>query len=82
MEAIAMVSESEPRPTLVLNPPDDDAFRALAERLVGGDVREPSELQARLRERWPRALVRPRELAGEPAQIWYVYRDGHWVRSV
>jgi hypothetical protein len=23
--------------------------------------------------------VRPRELAGERTQIWYVYRDGHWV---
>ena len=40
----------------------------------------PSLLQDHLRRRWPRALVRPRELAGEQAQIWYVYRDGHWVR--
>jgi hypothetical protein len=81
MEASAMVSESDPRPTLVLNPPDDEAFRSSAERLVEDGVRDPSELQARLREDWPRALVRPRELAGEHAHIWYVYRDGHWVRG-
>lgn len=81
MGAIAMVSESDPRPTLVLNPPDDEAFRTSAERLVEDAVRDPSELQVRLRERWPRALVRRRELAGENAQIWYVYRDGHWVRG-
>ena len=38
------------------------------------------KLQDCLRQRWPLALVRPRELAGEQAQIWYVYRDGHWVQ--
>ncbi len=76
-----MVPGSESRPTLVLNPPDDDAFRASAEGLLEDGVGDPADLQARLRERWPDALVRPRELAGEQAQIWYVYRDGHWVRS-
>ena len=80
-EAIAMDPAAEPRPTLVLNPPDDEAFRSSAERLVEDDLRDPSALQERLRERWPHALVRPRELAGEHAQIWYVYRDGHWVRG-
>ncbi|MEA2550059.1 MAG: hypothetical protein QOI00_1218 [Chloroflexota bacterium] len=41
---------------------------------------EPALLQDCLRLRWPQALVRPRELAGERAEIWYVYRDGHWIR--
>jgi hypothetical protein len=76
-----MVSQSEPRPTLVLNPPDDDAFRESAEHLIETGIVEPDELQDCLREQWPRVLVRPRELAGEQAQIWYVYRDGHWVRT-
>jgi hypothetical protein len=81
MEAIAMVSESEPRPTLVLNPLDDEEFHSSAVRLVEGGIDEPAELQDRLRARWPFALVRPRELAGEHDHVWYVYRDGHWVRS-
>jgi hypothetical protein len=76
-----MVSDPEPRPTLVLNPPDDEAFRASAEHLVESGIAEPSTLQARLRQQWPLALVRPRELAGEPSQVWYVYRDGHWIRQ-
>ena len=74
------MSESDPRPTLVLNPPDDEAFRSSADRLVESGFSEPTLLQASLRQRWPRAIVRPRELSGEQAQIWYVYRDGHWVR--
>jgi hypothetical protein len=76
-----MVSETEPRPTLVLNPPDDHDFRALAEQEIESGVVEPTMLQDRLRHRWPHVLVRPRELAGEQAQIWYVYRDGHWIRA-
>jgi hypothetical protein len=75
-----MVPESEQRPTLVLNPPDDEDFRSSAERLVESGIVEPTELQESLRLRWPNAVVRRRELAGERVQIWYVYRDGHWVR--
>lgn len=75
-----MALDTESRPTLVLNPPDDEAFRAYAEALVEYGMIEPTMLQACLRERFPSAIVRPRELAGEHAQIWYVYRDGHWVR--
>ena len=74
------MSDSEPRPTLVLNPPGDDAFRASAEGLIEGGIVEPAVLEDRLRQRWPHALVRPRELAGEQSQIWYVYREGHWIR--
>jgi hypothetical protein len=77
----ADVSDPEHRPTLILNPADDREFRAAADDLVGNGLAEPIHLQDRLRDRWPRAVVRPRELAGEQAQIWYVYRDGHWVHS-
>jgi hypothetical protein len=72
--------DPERGPTLVLNPADDDDFRSFALGLVGDGVLDPSLLQECLRNRYPRAVVRPRELAGELAQIWYVYRDGHWVR--
>ncbi len=75
------MSDEEQRPTLVLNPPDDGTFRALAEGLVRDGVDQPEALQDRLRGTYPHVLVRPRELAGEQALIWYVYRDGHWIRS-
>ncbi len=77
-----MVSDEEQRPTLVLNPPNDDAFRALAEGLVQGGIDQPEALEDCLREMYPLVLVRPRALAGEHTDIWYVYRDGHWIRSV
>ena len=67
------------RPTLVLNPPDDDAFTSLAVGLVDNGQRNPARFQADLRVNYPAAIVRRRELAGESIDIWYVYRDGHWV---
>ena len=67
------------RPTLILNPPDDHDFGAFVRSRVEKEP-GPEQLEARLRERYPRAIVRPRDLAGERIQVWYVYRDGHWVR--
>ncbi len=69
-------------PTLVLNPPDDEAFVSFARRELDGAVISPTEFQRRLRVRYPGSLVRPRELSGERSEIWYVYRDGHWTRRV
>ena len=71
------MTETQP-PILLTNPAVDVAFRdaavaALQEGLSAAD------LQAILRRVYPRAIVRPRELAGERAVVWYVYRDGHWV---
>jgi hypothetical protein len=74
------VNDPDQRPTLVLNPPGDAEFAAYASQMLNGGVIDHAELQRRLRERFPRAIVRPRELAGERAQIWYVYRDGRWIR--
>jgi hypothetical protein len=67
--------------TLVVNPRDDMPFVALAEKLMADGVRSPGELQIRLRQEYPEAVVRARELDGEAFTIWYVYRDGHWVSA-
>ncbi len=80
--ANAIVTDTDPRPTLVLNPAGDDEFRLAAVNLVENGFLEPALLQDCLRARWPRAIVRPRELAGEHSHIWYVYRDGHWVPPI
>lgn len=64
---------------LVLNPRTDDAFVAFAEATLADGVVTPDDFQERLRERYPRAVVRQRELASEPVTIWYCYRDGRWV---
>jgi hypothetical protein len=74
------MQELELRPTLVLNPPDDDDFRFDVEAMMESGLVRPFALQDCLRRRYSRAIVRPRELAGEQNQIWYVYRDGRWVR--
>lgn len=64
---------------LVVNPADDRLFVQWAQRLAGDAVIDPAELQSLLRERYPAAVVRRRELADERGDVWYVYRDGHWV---
>ena len=68
-------------PTLFLNPVDDDGFVRRVNDLIAGGVAEPAELEDRLRAWYPDAVVRPRDLANERSNVWYVYRDGHWVPS-
>ena len=75
-----MASDMNPRPTLILSPPDDPRFRSLATDGLEEGVVTPEALEAILRREYPDAIVRERELAGERTQIWYVYRDGRWVR--
>ena len=65
------------QPALALYPRSDLEFVATVYRLVV-DHADPVELQARLRERYPLAVVRPRELSSERIPVWYVYRDGRW----
>jgi hypothetical protein len=79
-ERRSMVTDAEPRPTLVLNPSDDEGFRLDVEASIESGIVEPTMLQERLRDHYPNAVVRPRELSGERALVWYVYRQGHWVR--
>ena len=65
---------------LVLNPRSDAAFVAFAEAALASGLTTPEQFQERLRERYPQAVVRQRELASEPFTIWYCYRDGRWMR--
>ena len=80
-QTMAWTSRAEPRrsaPMLILSPPDDHAFVTAARTAV--DVATtPAELELALRARYPKAVVRQRELIGERFTIWYVYRDGHWI---
>lgn len=72
-----------PRPapfTLRTIPSTDAAFEAHVQAVVGRlEDPDPEALQERLRGLFPFALVRPRDLAGEPQAIWYVYREGRWL---
>jgi hypothetical protein len=69
------------RPVLILNPRDDTGFTGYAEELVVKGALDAQELQGKLRERYPLAVVRPRDLSSERTTVWYVYREGSWVPS-
>ena len=85
LRSIGMVdAERQPSskpPVVVANPTHDHTFVALAERLVADGISSPAALEAELRKDYPAAVVRQRQLAGEPVRTWYAYRDGHWVDS-
>lgn len=69
------------RPILVVNPADDDVFGSFARVLVNHGASTTDELERRLRPLYAKAVVHARELSSEPLVIWYVYRDGQWVKS-
>jgi hypothetical protein len=69
------------RPVLILNPRDDVEFAAYAEELAGAGELDAEGLQGKLRGRYPKAVVRPRDLSSERTAVWYVYREGSWVPS-
>jgi hypothetical protein len=69
------------RPTLIVNPTDDLVFAEFAQTLVDHGADSTAGLERRLRDEYPRATVHARELAGESAVIWYVYREGRWIMS-
>ena len=66
-------------PVLFLNPSQDAVFADRVDRLMEAGISEPDELERRLQEDYPGAVVRPRDLANERIAVWYVYRDGHWT---
>ena len=67
------------RRQLIVNPPDDDDFARHVERLAPG-AQKPHHLQTALRGSYPRAVVHERGLSAEPITVWYVYREGRWIR--
>lgn len=67
------------KPTIIRNPPNDAEFRDAIDEMLAADVDDPVAAQEWLRQRYPRAVVRPRELAGERGVFWYVYREGRWT---
>lgn len=80
---------SSDAPRLQVFPPEDVAFRrfvqdahdAMLADTVGRPrhAMDPGELQWRLRERYPAAVVRRRDPLADPAEddvVWYVYRFG------
>ena len=69
------------KPTLVVNPDDDDVFATYARVLVEDGAATIEEFERRLRTMYPGAAAHRRELVGEAVLIWYVYRDGYWVDS-
>jgi hypothetical protein len=71
----------KPRPTIIRNPADDREFERALEEALRADSNDPAAVEARLRERYPRAVVRQRDLEAEPTAMWYVYREGRWVRG-
>lgn len=64
---------------LVINPRDDEAFVGVCHGLIG-DNATPAAFEAALHPQYPDAVVRARDLSSEQANVWYVYRDGHWIR--
>ncbi len=65
--------------TIIRNPADDTEFAEAIEQALAAGLGDPAAVEARLRERYPRALVRPRDLDAESSPTWYVYREGRWV---
>jgi len=66
------------RPTVLSNPRTDTAFVANVEQLLDS-VATPEALQVGLRETYPAAVVRARDISSESGTVWYVYREGRWV---
>lgn len=66
-------------PLLIINPRSDGPFAQLVAELTADAATDPADLQARLRERYPDAVARRRELSSESTEVWYVYRDGRWT---
>lgn len=69
------------RPTLITNPTNDVVFADFAQTLVDHGAGSTDELEGRLRDEYPSSTVHARELVGESAVIWYVYREGRWIVS-
>lgn len=62
---------------LLCFPPDDAVLVHHVRRVIDEGAARPSDAEAKLREVYPRIVVRQRDaLAGFGETAWYVYRDG------
>ena len=68
------------RPVLIVNPRDDAGFEDLVDTLMRDGAQTTGALQSALRQQYPKAAVHAREISAERVVVWYVYRDGRWVR--
>ena len=68
------------KPIMLPNPVSDREFVAFM-RACAADAERPEDLQERLRQKYPAAVVRPRLIEGEQHPMWYIYRDGRWQRQ-
>ena len=80
-EDVDIHSDGRPvlRPLLIVNPRSDLRFAQRVAELTADAETNTSDLQAGLRDEFPDAVVRPRELSSESTEVWYVYRDGWWT---
>ena len=67
------------RPTVVANPARDRGFVERIDQCLQSGPSGPSDLEGALRPEYPAVVVRRREISHEPVEVWYVYRDGHWI---
>lgn len=66
----------DPGLRIVCIPSDDPNMCGVVEQLYRSmSWVTPDRLQAALREVYPTAVVRRRELSGEPMPTWYVFRE-------
>lgn len=62
------------------NPLSDSEFRRRAEALLADGVHSPTELQVRLNDGYPEAVV-VSGIDDRGSERWYAYREGRWVSS-
>jgi hypothetical protein len=67
------------QPVVIANPGDDRRFAARISAFVEEGGLDPNDLQDVLSATYPFAVVRRREISGESLEVWYVYREGHWI---
>lgn len=64
---------------ILVNPRSDERFASFAEALLTMGVTTCTDLERRLRQRYPDVRVVEGITDGAGFPRWYVYRDGHWV---
>jgi hypothetical protein len=67
-------------PVLITNPRDDEGFQDAAHAALDAGASTPAALEDALRDRYPNIVARARDLSTERTIVWYVYRDGRWIR--